>query len=124
MEKKHLCQQAGQTGEKCLKGRTKWEEEDDQQLCEEVEDWVGKQNVWGHINSRDLVINKTGLMEDHSKHIHINKEVPTRQNDGDHFHTVSEKLAQLGTSLKCLYTSVHSTENKQGIRALHAVAES
>ena len=58
----------------------------------EVEDWVGKQNVWGHINSRDLVINKIGLMEDHPKHIHINKEVSTRQNDGDDsFHTVSGK---------------------------------
>jgi len=64
------------------------------------------------VNSMDLVISKTGLMEDLPKHIHINKEQPTRQKDEDSFHTVSGKLEQLGTSLKCLYTNVHSTENK------------
>lgn len=112
-EKKHLCQQDGQTGKKSFKGVTRWEREDHQQSCEEVEDRVGKQNMWGNINSRDFVTNKTGLMEDHPKHIHISKEVPTRQNDEDSCHTVSGKLAQLGTSLKCLYTNVHSMENKR-----------
>lgn len=98
----------------------KWEEDADQQSHEEVEEWFGKQYMLDNIYNRYLVTNKPGLMEDHPKNIHINK-VPTTLNDADSFHTVSGKLAQQGTSLKCLYTNVHSMEDKQGIRGLHAV---
>lgn len=81
-----------------------------------MEDWAGKQHVWGEINCWELVINKTGLMEDHPKDTHINKELSTRQDGGDTFILlIGHQLSQQDISLKCFYITVHSMENKRGL---------
>lgn len=80
---------------------------------EEVVDQDGKQRVWGKVNRRELVINKTGLKGVHPKGIHIKKEGPTRLTYGKSSLTLSGKRAHRGPSLKCLYTNAHCIGHKQ-----------
>lgn len=70
--------------------------ENDQQWCEEV---VDKAGVWGDVNRRD-VINKAEHKGHPPKHIHINKEVPTRQNYCKISHDLSGKSQWLAASLQ------------------------
>lgn len=86
-------------------------------------DGAGKQNVWGEINCRDLVINKTGLMKDHPKDTHKNEEVSTRQNGGVSFHTAYRTLIITAGHLSevFLHECVQRGEEK---RTLHVVAAS
>lgn len=88
-----------------------------------MENQAGKQNVWGEINSRDLVINKTGLMEDHPKDTHINKEVSTRENGGDNFHTAYRTLIITAGHLSDVLLH-ECAQNGEQTRALHVVAAS
>lgn len=75
--------------------------------------------AWGDVSTRDITINKTGLKWGHTKHMHVNNDMPVGWRYGESFQTLYGQLAQLGASLKCLYTTACSTGNKQEELEVH-----